>query len=111
MSLDWPGLEKRIEAFNPDIVAASGLATCNVYITARTLEIAKKLKPNVVTVTGGQHFTALAQESLEAYPEIDVVVRGEGEETLLELVRAVQEKSNFSAIKGISFRHGKQDFS
>jgi anaerobic magnesium-protoporphyrin IX monomethyl ester cyclase len=110
MSLDWPGLEKRIEAFNPDIVGASGLATCNVYVTARTLEMAKKLKPNVVTVTGGQHFTALANESLEAYPEIDVIVRGEGEETFLELVKATSEKSDFSAIKGISYRHGEKIF-
>jgi anaerobic magnesium-protoporphyrin IX monomethyl ester cyclase len=110
MSLDWHGLEKRIQAFNPDIVGASGLATCNVYVTARTLEMAKKLKPNVVTVTGGQHFTALAHESLEAYPEIDVVVRGEGEETFLELVREISEKSDFSAIKGISYRHGEKIF-
>ena len=110
MSLDWEGLEKRIEAFEPDILAASGLATCNVYVTARTLEMAKKLKPDVTTVTGGQHFTALAQESLEAYPEIDVIVRGEGEETLLELVKAVSEKSSFAGIKGISFRHGNKIF-
>lgn len=110
MPLNWQGLEKRIESFDPDIVAASGLATCNVYITARTLEMAKKLKPDAVTVTGGQHFTALAQESLEAYPEIDVIVRGEGEETLLELVRGVSAKSDFSAIKGISFRHGEKIF-
>jgi anaerobic magnesium-protoporphyrin IX monomethyl ester cyclase len=110
MSLDWSGLEKTIQAFNPDIIAASGLATCNVYITTRTLELAKKVKPNVVTVTGGQHFTALAQESLEAYPEIDVVVRGEGEETFLELAKATNEKTNFSAIKGISFRHGNKIF-
>ncbi len=110
MSLDWSGLEKHMKTFDPDIVAASGLATCNVYITARTLELAKKLKPNIVTVTGGQHFTALAQESLEAYPEIDVIIRGEGEETFLELVKAVKEKSNYSAIKGLSYRHGKQIF-
>src|SRR3989337_582270 len=108
MSLDWKGLEKRIESFNPDIVASSGFATCNAYITARTLETAKKLKPEVLTVTGGQHFTSMTQESLEAYPEIDVVVRGEGEGTLAELVKAVSKKSNLSRIKGISFRHGKE---
>lgn len=108
MSLDWKGLEKHIESFNPDIVASSGFATCNAYVTARTLETAKKLKPDVLTVTGGQHFTVMAQESLEAYPEIDVIVRGEGEETLVELVKAVDEKSNFSGIKGISFRHGQE---
>jgi anaerobic magnesium-protoporphyrin IX monomethyl ester cyclase len=108
MALDWKGLEKHIESFNPDIVASSGFATCNAYVTARTLETAKKLKPEVLTVTGGQHFTVTAQESLEAYPEIDVIIRGEGEETLVELVRAVNEKSNFSGIKGISFRHGQE---
>jgi anaerobic magnesium-protoporphyrin IX monomethyl ester cyclase len=105
MPLDWNGLTKRIEAFSPDVVASSGFATCNVYVAARTLETAKKLKPEVVTVTGGQHFTALAQESLEAYPEIDVIVRGEGEETLVELVKAVRDKKDFSGIAGISFRH------
>jgi anaerobic magnesium-protoporphyrin IX monomethyl ester cyclase len=105
MSLNWNGLAKRIESFNPDIVASSGFATCNVYVTARALETAKELKPDALTLTGGQHFTAMAQESLEAYPEIDVIVRGEGEETLVELVRAVREKSDFSRIKGISFRH------
>jgi anaerobic magnesium-protoporphyrin IX monomethyl ester cyclase len=105
MSLDWKELEKRMESFNPDVVASSGFATCNVYVAARTLETAKKLKPDVLTVTGGQHFTVMAQESLEAYPEIDVIVRGEGEETLVELVKAVHEKSDFSRIKGISFRY------
>jgi len=108
MALDWKGLEKRIESFNPDIVASSGFATCNAYVTVRTLETAKKLKPDVLTVTGGQHFTVMAQESLEAYPEIDVIVRGEGEETLVELVKAVDEKTNFSGIKGISFRHRQE---
>jgi len=108
MSLDWKGLEKRIESFNPDIVASSGFATCNAYVTARTLETAKKLKPDVLTVTGGQHFTVTAQESLEAYPEIDVIVRAEGEETFLELVKAVNEKTKISRIRGISFRHGQE---
>ena len=110
MSLDWPALEKRIQVFNPDVVASSSLATCNVYVTARALETAKKLKPNVLTITGGQHFTALAQESLEAYPEIDVIVRGEGEETLLELIKAVRDKSDLSGVAGISFRHDRRIF-
>ena len=38
MSLDWHSLAKRIDAFNPDVVAASGFATCNAYVTARALE-------------------------------------------------------------------------
>jgi anaerobic magnesium-protoporphyrin IX monomethyl ester cyclase len=105
MSIDWKGLERRLESFNPDIVATSSFATCNVYIAARTVELAKKLKPDVLTIVGGQHFTATAEESLQQYPEIDVIVRGEGEETLVELVKAKQNKTKLSQILGISFRH------
>jgi anaerobic magnesium-protoporphyrin IX monomethyl ester cyclase len=103
--LDWKGMEKRIESFDPDIVASSGSITCNAYTALRTLETAKKVKSNVLTVVGGQHFTATAQESLERHREIDVIVRGEGEQTIAELVDALTKKSSFSQVRGISFRH------
>ena len=104
MSLEWKGLEKRIASFEPDIVATSGFATCNAYVDARTLETAKKLNPEILTVAGGQHFSATAQESLEKYPEIDVIIRGEGEKTLVELTKAIGKNSDLSGISGISFR-------
>lgn len=106
--LDWKDLENYIESFDPDIVASSALATCNTYVAVRTLETAKKVKPSALTIAGGQHFTATAQESLETYPEIDVIVRGEGEQTLAELVQAFSKKSSFSRIRGISFRHNEK---
>ena len=103
--VDWEGLERKIESLNPNIVASSALATCNTYLIARTLETAKKVSPDILTVTGGQHFTATAQESLETFPEIDVIVRGEGEQTFTELVKNADKSSSFSRTKGISFRH------
>jgi len=101
----WSDLEKEIESFNPNIVAASAFATCNTYSILRTMEIAKNMNPRILTVTGGQHFSATTQESLEKYPEIDVIVRGEGEETLTELVKNSDKKSHFAKIRGLSFRH------
>lgn len=106
--VDWEGLERKIESFNPNIVASSALATCNTYLIVRTLETAKKVSPDILTVTGGQHFTATAQESLETFPEIDVIVRGEGEQTFTELVKNADKRSSFSRIKGISFRHKRK---
>jgi anaerobic magnesium-protoporphyrin IX monomethyl ester cyclase len=103
--LDWKDMENQIEYFDPDVVACSALATCNTYVVLRTLETVKKVNPNILTVAGGQHFTALAQDSLEAYPEIDVIVRGEGEITFADLISKVDRGSPFSEIKGISFRH------
>jgi len=103
--LGWSEIRRKIESFNPDIVAASAFATCNVYPVLRTLEIAKSVNPDILTASGGQHFTATVQESLGKYPEIDVIVRGEGEVTLAELVQNRARKSQFSKIMGMSFRH------
>jgi len=102
--VDWKGLEKYIERTQPDVVASSGLATCNTYTTLRALGTAKKINPDIVTITGGQHFTAMAQESLEAYSQIDIIVRGEGEETLVEVVKALIEEKSLSTVKGISYK-------
>ncbi len=106
--VDWKDMEKKVESFNPDIVASSALATCNTYLAARTLATAKKVNPNILTVAGGQHFTATDEESLKMYPEIDIIVRGEGEQTFVELVKKASKKSSFSRIKGISFRHNNE---
>lgn len=103
--VDWKGLERRIESFRPDIIAPSAMATCNTYTILRTLETAKKVNSDILTVVGGQHFTATAQETLETYPEIDVIVRGEGERTFSELVKAKSKKQSLSDVEGISFRH------
>jgi anaerobic magnesium-protoporphyrin IX monomethyl ester cyclase len=102
--VDWKAMAQQIESFNPDIVACSALASCNTYVVLRTFETAKRVQPHVLTVAGGQHFTATAQDSLAAYPEIDVIVRGEGEITFTDLVNTVANGSPFSTIQGISFR-------
>ena len=103
--VDWRGLEKRIENVAPDVVAPSGLGTCNAYTTVRAVETAKAVNEQILTVVGGQHFTATVDESLATYPEIDVVIRGEGEETLVDLLRAHKEGRPFSNVQGVSFAH------
>lgn len=106
--VDWKSMEQRIAASKPDVVACASLATCNTYAVAKTLETAKRVIPNVLTVTGGQHFTATAQESLQQFPEIDVIVRGEGERTLAELIKAHQSKTSLGNILGISYNDHKR---
>ncbi len=93
--VDWKKMEERIAASNPDVVACASLATCNTYAVVKTLETAKRIAPKALTVTGGQHFTATAQDSLQLYPEIDVIIRNEGEQTLAELVKALSTGGRF----------------
>ncbi|MFX1535868.1 MAG: B12-binding domain-containing radical SAM protein [Promethearchaeota archaeon] len=106
--IDWAGLENKITSFQPDVVAPSSLTTNNAFSVLRTIETAKKVNVDITTIVGGQHFTATAQESLETYPEIDIIVRGEGEKTLAEVIQALNRTSSMSSVKGISFRQNNR---
>jgi len=102
--MSWQGLESYIESSAPDMVLTSGF-TCNAYSCVRTAEIAKKVGENIVTVAGGIHFSFVPEESLVDFPEIDYVVRGEGELTLVELIKTLNNGKKIGKIKGVSFRH------
>jgi len=60
--------------------------------------------PDSLIVVGGRHFTYLADEALKNLPEIDIVVRGEGEITFKEICDSVYNKISINKISGISFR-------
>ena len=107
-SIGWHNLKKRIESSEPSIVVCSGLATCNTYTVLRTLDIVKKVNPQIKTVVGGQHFTALAHESLESYPIIDFIIRGEGELTLYELISNLENRKTLHTVMGLSFQNGNE---
>ena len=77
--LDWDGLENRLFELQPDIVASSSLATANAYYALRVCQMVKTINSEIKTVLGGQHFTALASETLSKYPEVDFIIRGEGD--------------------------------
>ncbi|MBD3206428.1 radical SAM protein [Candidatus Bathyarchaeota archaeon] len=102
--LDWDKLEKKISRIDPDIIAPSSLSTANAFYALRTAELAKKLNPEVKTILGGQHFTALSEDTLQNYPEIDFIIRGEGEETFSELVNRIDKDKSMSELKGLSYK-------
>ncbi len=58
-----------------------------------------KKKSNGIIIAGGHHVTALPEESLKK-TSIDIVVRGEGEKTLFEIVSG----KDISAIQGITYK-------
>jgi anaerobic magnesium-protoporphyrin IX monomethyl ester cyclase len=101
---NWNDIEKYISSSAPTIVATSGYS-CNAYVCARTAEIAKKINSEITTIVGGQHFTFTAEQSLMDFPEIDFIVRGEGEVTTVKLLEALQTGKGFARIKGISYTH------
>lgn len=82
--------------------------TATMPLIYQAWEIAKKAKEaGAVTVLGGPHPTCLLEESLKQ-DGVDFIVRGEGEETMLELAQALEKKKDFKKILGISFKLKKK---
>jgi len=82
-----------LTAMTPAINAAANIAYC-----------LKQINPDLTIVLGGAHTTLLPEETLASIPEIDMLVRGEGEETFIELLRAIEYEKPLSEINGINYR-------
>jgi len=97
-------LIREICDFNPDIIGVSSYT----YEMEETSLLAKKTKealPDALLVLGGNHISAIPEETLKDIPEIDVGIIGEGEKTMLEICRSLFHKKNFSGVPGIVFKN------
>ena len=103
-------LRARIAEARPDIVGATAI-TPAIYKAERALAIAKEVVPSAVTVLGGIHATFMYPQVLAEAPWIDAVVRGEGEDIIVDLVRTVAEgrwPADRAKVKGIAFPDGSR---
>ncbi|MCP8321422.1 MAG: cobalamin-dependent protein, partial [archaeon] len=101
---EWKELGHRIELEHPDILG-SGCSTCHYEQATRVFKIAKQVDPEIMTVAGGPHFSLATNWCLDDCMDVDYVVVGEGEYTLLEFCKEAEKCSpNFKRIKGLAFR-------
>lgn len=94
---------RQVRAFKPDAVGI----TSNIVTARAAIELGigvKKRFPHQLLLFGGPYATAEDGHILKQ-THADVVVRGEGETTIIDFVRNVRD---FSAVKGISYRKGNE---
>ncbi|MCJ7633575.1 B12-binding domain-containing radical SAM protein [Candidatus Bathyarchaeota archaeon] len=89
---------------NPDILGISTLLSSSL-IAPKIAEKVKERNPNVTIVFGNHHATCNSERILRKYPSVDIVVRGEGEQTCLQLVDSLKAQGSLKDVPGISFRH------
>ena len=104
IKLGWKSLKKLIERKRPDVVGVCVSETMWSHEAIKACKMVKEIDPEIITVTGGAHFSNFAEESLKNHP-IDFIVIGEGEYTLLELVKKLEKPNqNFKKINGIAYK-------
>jgi radical SAM superfamily enzyme YgiQ (UPF0313 family) len=99
-------LRQELEEYRPQLVGAT-CVTLNYPIATRMLKVCRAFDPAIVTVIGGPHVTFALEETLLQAPWIDAIVIGEGEKTLADLAKAVEEDRDFHQVAGIAFADGR----
>jgi radical SAM superfamily enzyme YgiQ (UPF0313 family) len=93
----------RIAALEPDYLGLSA-TTISVTNAARIAERVKRLRPNVVTILGGAHVSAVPERTLAAFPSIDYGIAGEGEVALFDLLARLERGAPIDDVPGLAHR-------
>ncbi|MGB2885734.1 MAG: cobalamin-dependent protein, partial [Dehalococcoidia bacterium] len=92
-------IRRKLEEYQPDIVGVTSV-TMNYPVASEILKHCKQVDKDIITIIGGPHVTFSAVETLNEAPWIDIVVRGEGEQTMMDIVSG----KKLEDIAGIAFR-------
>ena len=99
--MDFKDVEKELLKRKPDLVALTAL-TPTIGRALETAQVVKETLPDSIVVMGGYHPTFNFIETLED-ENVDIVIRGEGEYIMLNLVQALENQSSLHDVKGIVF--------
>ncbi|MCB9160243.1 MAG: magnesium-protoporphyrin IX monomethyl ester anaerobic oxidative cyclase [Caldilineaceae bacterium] len=103
--IDDDELRRIIAANQPDIIMATAI-TPMIYQAQTSLKIAREEMPDAKLILGGIHATFMYVQVLSEAPWIDYIVRGEGEEIIVNLMRAIEAGTDLAdrrEIKGLAF--------
>jgi len=98
--LVWSNLEKLIKDFRPDTLIISS-TTFTLSLDLKSCSLAKGIDPRITTITKGAHVSVQDTETLKMYPDLDIIVRKEYEETFGVLA---DDNVDIKDISGITYR-------
>jgi anaerobic magnesium-protoporphyrin IX monomethyl ester cyclase len=107
LDIDHNSLRSKLESFAPDVIGLTAV-TPTIESALKGAHVAKEASPNASVILGGPHATFMDAQILGENPDVDVIVRGEGEETMLELLENLGNSGNLQTVSGISFRKDGQ---
>jgi hypothetical protein len=107
----WPmqRLLQEIEEFGPKyILLGHSGSTASHTVVVRTVQQIREAFPETRIIYGGVYPSYAYQSILQEVPQIDVIVRGEGEKTILDLISTWERDEDLEEVKGIAWRKNNQ---
>jgi len=96
-TLNW------VKRENPNVVGFSTLTSSGRNSALISMKL-KEANPNLIVIFGNHHATFNANRILQKYPSVDIIVRGEGEKSIVRLANCLENNGNLKDVRGISFR-------
>lgn len=105
LNLSYEDYRSVVAREHPDVVGITGMT--QQYLNGKKVaHITKQEIPDCFVMMGGPHVTFCAPETLQECPEVDAVVRGEGEVTITEVIQYLEGERDAATVEGITYRDG-----
>lgn len=96
-----------ISKFKPETIGLTAF-TPTIYNAKKIISEIKQINPKIITILGGVHASALPVETMKEIKDLDYLVFGEGETTIIELISSLINKKGFIKVDGIVFRKAEK---
>jgi len=103
LKLDYEDAISNIIYYNPKFIGITA-ATISIFNAAILAEKIKGKDKSIVIIIGGPHITAVPEETMLKFPQFDVGVIGEGEVTIIDLLKTYNDGGKLEKVKGIVYR-------
>jgi anaerobic magnesium-protoporphyrin IX monomethyl ester cyclase len=100
-------IERRMERFRPQLVGLTSV-TLNYHNAQFIAEVVRKCDERVPIAMGGPHVSFEIEGSFRDLPALDFIGIGEGENTMVELARALEGKMDLRDVCGLALRDGEK---
>jgi len=97
---------KKILEEPPDYLCVTSI-TISIYNAQEIIQTLKKTHPKMKIIVGGPHVTAAPEQTMETFPEFDVGVIGEAEDSFVELLDHLEKKKPLDKVAGLLIRKNK----
>jgi len=101
-NLDYAQMELRIKEESPQIVGVQ-TQTFSLIDALKTAELVKKIDHSITVIMGGPHASIYPKETI-SFPFVDLVVKGEGEMVLFEIIERIENNNSMEGLSSVSYK-------
>ena len=107
LDMNHDELQAKLTSIEPMVAGITAMAT-TIQSALLSAQVAKKACSNATVVLGGPHATFMDEQILNEEKAVDIIVRGEGEQTILDVAQTLANSKSLSMVDGITFRSNGQ---